>query len=178
MPSSKKKSASEPASGSSARLRRIRMVIFDIDGVMTDGRIIYGSDGTEYKVFHAHDGYGITRGHEHGLLFGAISGRSSKVTELRMKRLGVTDVYQNAMDKVGACRRIMKKHRLAFDEICFIGDDEFDIDLLRKVGFSAAPCDAIGKVTREVNYVTRREGGRGAVREIIDMVLRAKRLIE
>lgn len=158
-------------------LRSIKMVIFDIDGVLSDGRIIYGSDGTEYKVFHAHDGYGITRGHEHGLIFAAISGRLSKVTELRMKRLKITEVHQNQMDKVSAFRTIMKKHKLKPLEICFIGDDEFDIPLLREVGVSAAPSDAMQSVRDEVDYVTTRKGGRGAVREVIDMILKAKHLI-
>ena len=153
------------------------MIIFDIDGVLSDGRIIFGSDRTEYKVFDAHDGYGITRGRELGLLFAAISGRNSKVTTMRMERLGVTEVHQNQMDKVKSFRWILKKHRLKANEVCFIGDDEFDLPLLREVGLSAAPCDAMERVTEEVDYVTSRKGGRGSVREVIDMVLGAKGLI-
>jgi len=153
------------------------MVIFDIDGVLSDGRIIFGSDGTEYKVFDAHDGFGITRGRELGLLFAAISGRTSKVTTMRMEKLGVTEVHQNQMNKVKSFRQILKKHRLKAEEVCFIGDDEFDLPLLRLVALSAAPRDAMKRVTAEVDYVTRQNGGRGAVREVVDMILLAKGLI-
>jgi 3-deoxy-D-manno-octulosonate 8-phosphate phosphatase (KDO 8-P phosphatase) len=153
------------------------MVIFDIDGVLSDGRIIFGSDGTEYKVFDAHDGYGITRGRELGLQFAAISGRNSKVTTMRMERLGVKEVHQNQMDKVKSYRQIAKKHKLKAVEVCFIGDDEFDLPLLRVVGFSAAPRDAMERVVKEVDYVTKRNGGRGAVREVIDLILAAKHLL-
>jgi 3-deoxy-D-manno-octulosonate 8-phosphate phosphatase (KDO 8-P phosphatase) len=153
------------------------MVIFDIDGVLSDGRIIFGSDGTEYKAFDAHDGYGITRGKELGLHFAAISGRTSKVTTMRMERLGIKEVHQNQMDKVKSFRRILKKHKLTAGEVCFIGDDEFDLPLLRIVALSAAPLDAMKRVKAEVDYVTRQEGGRGAVREVVDLILAAKGLI-
>jgi 3-deoxy-D-manno-octulosonate 8-phosphate phosphatase (KDO 8-P phosphatase) len=160
-----------------SRLKGIRLILLDVDGVLTDARIIFGSDGTEYKLFDAHDGYGITRGREHGLQFAVISGRSSKVTTLRMARLGVRDVYQNAMDKVSVYRKLVKRYRMTPDEVCFIGDDEFDLPLLRLVGFSAAPANALDPVKDEVDYVTTRNGGRGAVREVIDLILRAQRLI-
>jgi len=153
------------------------MVVMDVDGVLTDGSIIYSSDGTEFKCFNVHDGYGIFRGRGKGLLFSIISGRTSNVTTLRAKRLEIADVYQGSEDKVTVFQQIKNKYKLQYSDVCFIGDDEFDLPLLRKVGFSAAPADAIEAVRKEVDYVTRADGGRGAVREVIDAVLRAKKLL-
>jgi 3-deoxy-D-manno-octulosonate 8-phosphate phosphatase (KDO 8-P phosphatase) len=159
------------------KLRRIRIIILDVDGVLTDGSIIYGADGMEYKRFHVHDGYGIFRGREKGLKFAIISGRTSRVTAFRARRLKITDVHQGSEDKVAAFRKIIKKYRLTPDEVCFVGDDEFDLSLLRLVGVSAAPADAMGRVKREVDCILSKRGGRGAVREIIDMILTAKKLL-
>jgi 3-deoxy-D-manno-octulosonate 8-phosphate phosphatase (KDO 8-P phosphatase) len=159
------------------RLKMIRIVILDVDGVLTDGSIIYDANGMEYKRFHVHDGYGIFRGREKGLKFAIISGRTSKVTAFRAQRLKIKDVHQGSEDKVSAFRKISKKYRLRPEEVCFIGDDEFDLPLLRLVGISAAPADAMDKVKREVEYISGKRGGRGAVREIIDMILTAKKLL-
>jgi 3-deoxy-D-manno-octulosonate 8-phosphate phosphatase (KDO 8-P phosphatase) len=153
------------------------MLVMDCDGVLTDGRIIYGSDGTEYKNFNVHDGYGITRARDFGLRLAIISGRDSKVTKLRAQRLGIPDCIQGADDKVAACTVLLKKYRLKSGEICYIGDDEFDLPLLRIAGVSAAPSDAIKRVRDEVDVITSTAGGRGAVREIIDMILKAKKWV-
>lgn len=159
------------------KLKCIRMVVMDVDGVLTDGSIIYSSDGIEFKRFHVHDGYGIFRAREKGLMFAIISGRTSKVTTIRARRLKIADVFQGDDDKVAVFEKIKIKYKLDYHEVCFIGDDEFDIPLLRKVGVSAAPRDAIKKVCEIVDYVTVAEGGRGAVREILDLILKAKGLL-
>ena len=171
--SDKKKSLA----GLNSKLKHIRMIVLDVDGVLTDGLIIYGSDGTEYKHFHVHDGYGIFRARELGLRFAIISGRSSKVTTLRAKRLEIVDVHQGNNDKVSVFDKLKNKYKLQYKEVCFIGDDEFDLPLLRKVGLSVAPSDAIEAVRHDVDYVTKAAGGRGAVREVIDAILNAKKLI-
>lgn len=150
--------------------------MMDVDGVLTDGRIILGSDGTEYKSFDAHDGYGITKALEQGLHLALISGKKSAVVQKRAKLLGISDVFENRMDKVNVFEVLKKKYTIKNDEACFIGDDEFDLPLLRIVGFSAAPNDAIAAVRDEVDYVTTAKGGRGAVRELLDMILSAKKL--
>ncbi len=170
-------SKQNPPTGLKNKLNRIRMVVMDVDGVMTDGSIIYGSDGIEFKRFHVHDGYGIFRARKKGLQFAIISGRISKVTTIRAKRLEITDVFQGNEDKVTVFEKIRSKYKLDYRDVCFIGDDEFDLPLLRKVGLSIAPKDAIKKVRNEVDYVTKTEGGRGAVREILDMILIAKGLL-
>jgi len=153
------------------------MIIMDVDGVLTDGSIIYSSDGLEFKRFHVHDGYGIFRGREKGLMFSIISGRTSKVTSIRAKKLEIADLYQGDSDKLNIFQKIKRKYDLKYEEVCFIGDDEFDLPLLRKVGFSAAPSDAVARVRKEVDYITKAKGGRGAVREVIDIILEAKGLL-
>ncbi len=165
------------SAGLGRKLRSIRMVVLDVDGVMTDGRIIYGSDGTEYKSFHVHDGYGIFRARAAGLKFAIISGRTSRVTTYRARRLGIGEVHQGADDKLKPYRILKARHKLKDREICFIGDDEFDLPLLDVVGFSAAPGDAIAEVKKRVDYVAHASGGRGAVREIVDMILRSRGLL-
>ncbi len=156
------------------KARAIRMVLLDVDGVMTDGGLYYSAEGMELKRFHAHDGYGVVRAHEHGLAVGIISGRSSAVVTARAKVLRIDEVYQDAMDKVAAMRDIQARRGLRDDEFAFIGDDLFDLPLLRIVGLSAAPPNALPDVRKAVDYVTRVAGGEGAVREFIDLILQAR----
>jgi 3-deoxy-D-manno-octulosonate 8-phosphate phosphatase (KDO 8-P phosphatase) len=153
------------------------MIILDVDGVLTDGKIIFSSDGKEYRNFNAHDGFGITRAKSVGMKFAVISGKTSKATTYRMARLGIKDLYQNHMDKVTVYKKLKAKYKLDDKEICYMGDDEFDLPLLRIVGFSAAPHNAVPVVCKEVDYVASNEGGDGAVREVIDMILREQKLL-
>jgi 3-deoxy-D-manno-octulosonate 8-phosphate phosphatase (KDO 8-P phosphatase) len=153
------------------KLARIRLVIMDVDGVLSDGRIIYDANGIEYKSFDAHDGYGISKAKSKGLQLAIISGRKSKVVTIRATYLGISEVYQGRVDKVSVFKKIQKKLKYGNEQCCFIGDDEFDLPLLRIVGFSAAPADAMENVRQAVDYVTKKKGGRGAVREVLDMIL-------
>lgn len=153
------------------RAREIRMVLLDVDGVLTDGGLYYSAEGQELKRFHAHDGYGIRRGTEAGLTFGIISGRSTPIVEARARVLNIEEVIQGAEDKVLAMRDIQRRHGYRDAEFAFIGDDLFDIPLLRAVGLSAAPANALPTVKRIVDYVTRVAGGEGAVRDFVDMIL-------
>ncbi|MEW6509326.1 MAG: HAD hydrolase family protein [Bacteroidota bacterium] len=154
-----------------AKARRIRMVVLDVDGVLTDGGLYYTAEGHEFKRFHAHDGFGIVRGREAGLTFAIISGRSTPIVEARASVLRIDEVIQGVEDKVTAMRAIQSRRGLADEEIAFIGDDLFDIPLLRVVGLSAAPKNALPAVKRTVDYVTRTAGGEGAAREFIDFIL-------
>jgi 3-deoxy-D-manno-octulosonate 8-phosphate phosphatase (KDO 8-P phosphatase) len=151
------------------------MVLLDVDGVMTDGRITYGDNGTEYKSFHAHDGYGIERAMKLGLRIGLISGRTSAIVERRARELGIVDVYQNVMDKMTALEDLKRKYNFIDEHFACMGDDAFDLPLLEKVGFSAAPNDAVDVVKNKVDYVAKHKGGRGAVRELLDMILSAQK---
>lgn len=153
------------------RIRRITMALLDVDGVMTDGGLYYSADGVELKRFHAHDGYGIVRAMEHGLRIGIISGRTSPIVEARARVLDIPDVIQGSTDKVAGLRALQEKYGLAEQEFAFIGDELFDLPLLRLVGFSAAPRNARKEVQREVDFVTTVRGGEGAVREFLEKIL-------
>jgi 3-deoxy-D-manno-octulosonate 8-phosphate phosphatase (KDO 8-P phosphatase) len=154
-----------------SKLLPIKMVLLDVDGVMTDGGLYYGPDGQELKRFHAHDGYGVVRAREHGLRVGIISGRTTPIVDARAKVLKIDDVFQGTMDKVTPMRILQEKYGLQEKEFAFIGDELFDLPLLRLVGLSAAPRNARNEVKREVDYITAVDGGNGAVREVIDMII-------
>jgi 3-deoxy-D-manno-octulosonate 8-phosphate phosphatase (KDO 8-P phosphatase) len=156
---------------------KINFILMDLDGVLTDGTIIYSTNGEHIKVFSVYDGYGIERGHKHGFKFGIISGRSSDVNVNRAKKLKIEELHQDIGDKVSAFEQIRKKYNLEDKNFCYIGDEVFDIPLLQRVAFSAAPANAVDEVKNEVHYVAKLEGGKGAVREIIDFILRKNKLI-
>lgn len=157
-----------------AQFRKIKFLLLDVDGVMTDGGVYYTEEGGEMKKFNIQDGYGIVKAKKLGLEVGIITGRVSKIVERRAAELGIREVHQNLEDKLGAYTQIKSKLGLSDGEVAYIGDDEFDLPVLRIVGFSAAPADAVDCVRKEVDYVCRREGGRGAVREVIDKILQAR----
>ena len=154
-----------------ARLRRIKMLLLDVDGVLTDGGLYYSAQGVELKRFHAHDGYGVVRAFEQGLKIGLISGRTTPVVTARAAALGIDDVIQGMQDKVTAMRSLQEKYHFQDEEFAFMGDELFDMPLLRTVGFAAAPRNARPEVLRIVQYVTRAAGGEGAAREVIDLIL-------
>jgi len=158
----------------SRKLKRIKLLLLDVDGVLTDGGIFYSGQGVEMKRFNAHDGYGAVRAREHGLRIGIISGRQTPIVEVRAKEMQIEDVMQNAFDKVAAMEELRSRHSFERDELAFIGDDLFDLPLLRVVGFSAAPCNALPDVKRFVDYVTKASGGDGAVRELIDLIIKSQ----
>jgi YrbI family 3-deoxy-D-manno-octulosonate 8-phosphate phosphatase len=154
------------------KAKLIRMLLLDVDGVMTDGGVYYSADGVEMKRFNAHDGYGIVLARENGLKIGIISGRTTPLVEARMKDLNVDEVIQGSTDKVSALREIQKRHSLTDEEIAFMGDDLFDLPLLHVVGLSAAPRNARREVKDSVDYVAKADGGNGAVREFVEIILR------
>ncbi|MCU0454306.1 MAG: HAD-IIIA family hydrolase [Bacteroidetes bacterium] len=154
-----------------ARLRRIKLLLLDVDGVMSDGGVYYSTSGEELKKFNTQDGYGIMKLQRAGVKIGIITGRLSKVVEQRAAELGITEVHQNMHDKGKAYDDICRKHGLTDAEVAYIGDDDPDLPVLMRVGFSAAPKDAVPAVVKSVHYVCRRTGGHGAVREVIDLIL-------
>ena len=156
---------------------KISFILMDMDGVLTDGTIIYSTSGEHIKVFSVYDGYGIERGHKHGLKFGIISGKSSEVNVLRAKKLKLEELYQDISDKVKAYEEIKEKQGLSAENFAYIGDEVFDLPLLDAVALSAAPANAVQEVKDAVHYVTKTEGGKGAVRELIDLILSKKNLI-
>jgi 3-deoxy-D-manno-octulosonate 8-phosphate phosphatase (KDO 8-P phosphatase) len=155
------------------RLRPIKLLLLDVDGVMTDGGIYYSNSGDECKKFNIQDGYGIVKLHRAGLQAGIITGRISKIVERRAQDLGITEVHQNLEDKLSVYEAIKTKYSLQDREIAYIGDDEFDLPVLQRAGFSAAPANGMNEVKKKVHYVCSHRGGDGAVREVIDMILKA-----
>lgn len=155
-------------------LKKIEFLLMDMDGCLTTGHIIYSSSGENLKMFHTHDGFGITRGRELGLKFAVISGMSSLTNKMRVEKLKIHHLYEDIDDKLIPFEELKSKYNLKNGNFAYIGDDEFDIPLLKKVGFSCAPKSAIEEVKKHVDYVCSKNGGEGAVREIIDMILKAK----
>ena len=156
------------------RLKKIKLLLLDVDGVMTDGRIIFDSNGVESKFFNVKDGHGIKMLQRAGIEVGIISGRESMVVANRAAELGIERVFQKALDKLSPYLKILADTGLADDEVAFIGDDLIDIPVLQRVGFAAAPADAVTEVFPFVHLVTKNSGGWGAVREISDLLLKAQ----
>ncbi len=156
------------------RLEKIRILLMDVDGVLTDGRIIIDSNGVESKFFNVKDGHGIRMIQRAGLDTGIISGRESQVVAKRAAELGIAHLYQKAYDKLVPYREILAKTGLTDDQVAYIGDDIVDIPLMRRVGFAAAPADAVSEVLPYVHFVSKMRGGWGAVRELCDLLLRSR----
>lgn len=156
------------------RLRKIKLLLLDVDGVMTDGRIIFDSNGIESKFFNVKDGHGIKMLQRAGIEVGIISGRESMVVANRAAELGIALVFQKALDKLSPYLKILADTGFSDDEVAFIGDDLIDIPVLRRVGFAASPADAVAEVIPFVHFVTKNCGGFGAVREISDLLLKSQ----
>ncbi len=158
----------------SEKLAKIKMLILDVDGVMTDGGILMDSDGREMKKFNVRDGHGLVMIQRHGIQVAILTGRTSAVVEHRARDLRISEVYQGALNKKEVLATILEKNRLAPEEIAYMGDDIVDIPVLKMVGFSAVVADALDVVKRSVDFVTVQPGGKGAVREVCEMLLMAQ----
>ncbi len=156
------------------KLQKVKMLILDVDGVMTDGRIIMDNKGREMKNFDVRDGHGLKIIQRYGIKVALLTGRQSKVVEHRAKDLEINDVYQSVFNKKDVFEKILEKHKLAASAVAFLGDDIVDIPVLKRVGFSAAVADALDVVKQSVDYITVNRGGHGAVREICEMILQAQ----
>jgi 3-deoxy-D-manno-octulosonate 8-phosphate phosphatase (KDO 8-P phosphatase) len=158
----------------SSKLRNIKLLLLDVDGVMTDGGIYYSSSGEELKKFNIQDGYGLVKLQQARVTVGIITGRMSKIVARRVEELGITEVHQNLDNKLKVYESIKKKMNLSDVHIAYMGDDEFDLAVLERVGFSAAPADAVAAVRKRVHFVCARNGGQGAVREVADLILESR----
>jgi 3-deoxy-D-manno-octulosonate 8-phosphate phosphatase (KDO 8-P phosphatase) len=157
-----------------ARARAIRLVILDVDGVLTDGRLVYGPRGEETKVFFVRDGLALVAARAAGLGLAVVSGRRSAAVRRRLGELGVREVHQGVRDKVALLDVLCARHGVAPAEVAFMGDDLPDLALLGRVGLALAPADAASEVLQVADWTSSRPGGAGAVREAIEWLLRAR----
>jgi 3-deoxy-D-manno-octulosonate 8-phosphate phosphatase (KDO 8-P phosphatase) len=156
----------------------LRGLFFDVDGVLTDGRVFLGEDGTEFKIFDTKDGHGIKKALAAGLRVAWISGRSSRATETRARELGVAAVRQGVKEKLRAYQEICEDWGITPAETAALGDDEPDVPILQAAAFSACPADATEPARRAAKVVLKRPGGHGAVREFIEHILRYNEIVE
>jgi 3-deoxy-D-manno-octulosonate 8-phosphate phosphatase (KDO 8-P phosphatase) len=154
------------------RLGKIRLLLLDVDGVLTDGRITYDSQGREHKSFDVKDGHGLKMLQRAGLAVGIITGRRSSIVELRARELGIDIVVQGAKSKLEPYENILQQQGLRDEEVAYVGDDLVDLPILRRAGFAVTVADGVEDLKSQVHYVTVRSGGRGAVREVCDLLLK------
>jgi len=156
------------------RAQRIKLLLMDCDGVLTDGRLHLLADGDEQKTFHARDGQGIALCHRAGLKTGIISGRTSSAVARRARDLGMTYLRQGAKDKIKDFEELLAEANVPAIECAYIGDDVADIPVMQRVGLAVAVADAVDETKRAAHYVTQNRGGHGAVREVTDLILKAQ----
>lgn len=156
------------------RVRRVKMLITDIDGVMTDGRIVYSIYGDELKFFDVTDGFGISLLNRAGIMTVIMTAKKSKIVKMRGRDLKVTRVYAGFLDKMIPFNDILNRFNIKPDEICFIGDDLIDLPVLKRVGFAVSVPNGMEEVKLAAHYVTSKSGGRGAVREICELILKSQ----
>lgn len=156
------------------KAKRIKLLVLDVDGVLTDGRIIYGNYGDELKNFDVNDGLGITLVKRSGIKCVILTAKKSRVVTRRAKELRIDRVYQGFHYKIEAFRKIRKRFRVKDEEICFVGDDVIDIPPLKRVGLAVCPPNAMEEVKPFAHLMTKKNGGHGAVREVCDFILKAQ----
>jgi len=155
------------------KAKNIKLLAFDVDGVMTDGSITYDENGTEYKTFNAKDGHGLAKMAKNGFITAIITGRRNGTVDFRASDLRVTEVYQGVKNKLPILEALMEKYGLDFSQVSYMGDDEPDICILEKSAISACPSDAVDNVKKVCNYICTKEGGKGAVRQLCDFIFDA-----
>jgi 3-deoxy-D-manno-octulosonate 8-phosphate phosphatase (KDO 8-P phosphatase) len=160
--------------GIETRAKNIKLLILDVDGVLTDGHIIFGRDGELMKNFHCQDGLGITAAHRAGLKTAIITGRESQIVHLRSSELKIVDVYQGSMNKIEALTALLAKYNLRLDEVAYVGDDLIDLPVMVQVGLSCAVANAVAEVKQHAHFVTDHQGGHGAVREVVEFILKSQ----
>ncbi len=154
------------------RCAEIRLILSDVDGVLTDGGVIFDNQGIETKRFHTHDGFGIKLWQRAGYRFGLVTGRTSQIVKVRADELGIDILRQGIDDKLPTVLQIATDLHLAPEQICYIGDDLPDAPVIRAVGLGVAPANAADEVRRAAHYTTSLAGGRGAVRETVELILK------
>jgi len=157
------------------RASRVRLLVLDVDGVLTDGGLFVSASGEEAKRFHVHDGLALVAARRAGLQIAVLSSRASAAVTRRMAELGVSEVHQGVADKAGALDALRERLGLAVAEVAMMGDDLQDLPAMARAGLALAPANAAAEVRRAAHWVARRRGGDGAVREAVEMLLKARR---
>ncbi|MBI4342398.1 MAG: HAD hydrolase family protein [Candidatus Omnitrophica bacterium] len=158
------------------RASRVSVLLLDVDGVLTDGRIIYADYGDELKCFDVQDGAGLVFWNRAGLKSAIITARHSRLIKRRAKELHIDFLAQKRLLKLPTYEQLLKCFRVTDEQVCAVGDDLMELPMLRRVGFAVAVPNAVDEVKQASHYVTRKDGGRGAVREVVDLILQAKGL--
>lgn len=156
------------------KIRAVKLVVFDVDGVLTDGRIIFSNSGEETKLFDVKDGHGIKLLMRSGIDVAIITARESEVVRRRARDLGITHVFQGMKDKKMALEELVKASGVTPDAMAYMGDDIIDLPVLKRVAFSAAVADAVSEVIERVDFVAKKPGGRGAARELAELILKVQ----
>ena len=156
---------------------KIKIAVFDVDGVMTDGGITYDDTGREFKTFNAKDGQGLVMLNRAGIKTAVITARTSSIVTKRFEALGFTRIYQGQKNKINALEDLIYEFDLKYDQIAYMGDDLPDLAVLRKVGLSCCPADSVPEVIKVCNFVSSKDGGKGAVRELCDLILKNSAMI-
>ncbi len=167
-------SMTTPSPEVTARAARIRLACFDVDGTLTDSRLHFDDEGREHKAFHAQDGLGLAMLRKHGIEVALITARKSRVTEIRGAELGLTEVHTAAHDKLETTRAIAERIGIAMDEVAFMGDDLVDLRVFPHIGLAVAPANVHPWTAPHAHWITTREGGHGAARDLCDLLLEAQ----
>jgi len=157
-----------------AKAAKIKLLLLDVDGVLTDGRIIYDSRGRDSKFFDVHDGLGVYVLHKSGIKTVLITAKSSKTIGPRAKDMHVCEVFADIFPKTAVLEKILKDYKVTLDEVCFVGDDLVDLSLMKKVGLPVAVANAASEIKEAASFVTSKAGGRGAVREVAELILKSQ----
>ncbi len=156
------------------KAKKIKLLMLDVDGVLTDGRIIYDSSGRDMKFFDVHDGLGVYLLKKAGIPTILVTAKGSRTIRPRARDMRVAEVFQDISPKTDILKRVFKKYKVNADEICFVGDDLVDLGLMKKVGFPVAVFNAAPEIKQAAAYITLKHGGRGAVREVTELILKAQ----
>jgi 3-deoxy-D-manno-octulosonate 8-phosphate phosphatase (KDO 8-P phosphatase) len=156
------------------RAAEVKLVLFDVDGVLTDGRLYIDNRGEEYKSFNSRDGHGMKMLQRNGVQIGIITGRNSRIVEHRTTELGIKHVHQGALDKLPVYEELVKRLNLNHGQVAFVGDDVVDLPIMLRVGFAVAVADAHQLVKRHAHWVTPNTGGCGAARQVCELIMRAQ----
>lgn len=156
------------------RAKKIKLLMLDVDGVLTDGAIIYDNFGDELKNFSVYDGFGLILLSRAGIPVVIVTAKASKIVKRRARDMRVTKIYQNATDKLKVYGKVLKKFKLTDEQVCFVADELIDLPVIKRAGLAVGVPNAVAEIKQNSHYITKAEGGKGAVREVIELILKSQ----